>query len=78
MMSAARFRFLSLGWAISRLTWARDLFAAHGQHRVAEGNQDPEQAEALGQISIFQKAQGFGAELEIRRESAAAAAEAPV
>ena len=43
-------------------------FTAHGQHGVAESDQDAEQADALSPVDIFQEPKSFRAEVKVFRD----------
>ena len=61
MMMAARFRFLQLGMRHFAIDLGQRFFAAHGQHGVAEGDQDAEEAESdlVRQVGVLQEPERF-------------------
>ena len=52
MTIGGAFQILELGMSEFTIDLSQRFFAAHGQHRVAEGDQDAEQPEHFGQTLL--------------------------
>ena len=61
------FQVLELGVLDLAIDLGQRLFAAHGQHGMAEGHDDAEQPQRSGQLGVFQKAESVLAEVQRRR-----------
>src|SRR5262249_53149714 len=59
MITAARFRFFSLGLANSRFTWANDSSPLMAREGVPKANQEAKEPRSPGKFGPFKKARGF-------------------